>query len=707
MFSRLQEAGSGAFFFLSVTQLSNPSRADSSKKYRIQLEVSAENSLCCLISGDSEYLFTGNFGKLKIMAKIKCPHCGYLQEPYRHVILCEKCYANIKEIIDEHFKGKVEEEPPKELKSHILKWGWNAFDKPSREAPWRLSGPLVILKRTFETSFKRFSTLYPLIFLSFLFFMLIGIFTSRIGAHIVYKMSEVRPPDDFHDVNASMAGVVACLFISFYGQAAFLFAVSNERFGMRAALAKAWRRLGSYIVLMLIMAVLIGAMAALVGAAFPLFLIPAVMVGVSLAFTPFVFAAEDAGLIESFSKSAQYVSSSEAFKVFKISVVIRSWLQVFFRLAPVSLAVILMTYFFAYGGMALLSATENVYAFVFMISAFMSLPILFLTVFIFKIYEDVRTAKGFAPAVEITPPSSPEEVRAIPVSTGLSSFEELLSRSWELYARRFIPLSILNLISYLPHVIHILILVTGYFGLKIFFEAFSIEGDYGLFAFLVLPKEILAFLAVGVLVFFLLYVLSAILNVGLYLALELAFVYAIADETISAVEALRKASKRVGRYFRTSLYRDFVVSTGFMLFIPGVAFWVWYSFTPYVFALEKEDQTPLASLWKSREYVRGLWSTMFKKLISLQFLPLVVAAVFFLFIFAALPFYWISALFLSFFSGFHLPGMLTIYSGSFWSFMSFAFYILTGGFYLPFQKVFVYLVYKELKDLKADDSVGS
>ncbi len=617
------------------------------------------------------------------MAKIKCPHCGYWQEPYRHIILCEKCYANIKELIEEHFKGKAEEEPLKELKSHFLKWGWKAFNKQSREARWRLSGPLLILKRTFETSFKRFSTLYPLIFLSFLFFMLIGIFTSRIGAHISYTMFELRPPDNFYNLNVSIAGIVACLFISFYGQAAFIFAVSNEGFGVRAAFANAWRRLGSYMVLILLMV-------AVIGAGFMLFLIPAVIAIVFLAFTPFVFAAEDAGLIDSFSKSIRYVSSS--------------WLQVFFRLAPVSLAVILMTLFFAYGGGGLLWATQNVHVFVFIISAFISLPILFLAVFIFKIYEDVRTAKGFAPAVEVMPLSSPKEVKPVPVSIGLSSFEEQLRRSWGLYKRRFIPLGILNLISYLPHVIHILILLAGYFGPKTFFEAFGIKGDYGLLAFLVLPKEIVALLIVGVLVYFLLYVLSAIFNVALYLTLELAFVYTIADETIGAVGALRKAWKRVGRYFWTRLYRDFVVSTGFMLFVPGVTFWVWHEFTPYVFALEREEQTPLASLWKSREYVRGLWSPVFKELISLKSLPLVIVAIFFLFIFAGLPFYWISGLFLSFFMGLHLPGMLTIYSRFFWEVVSFAFYILVGGVYLPFQKVFLYLLYKELKDLKADDS---
>ena len=589
------------------------------------------------------------------MAKIKCPHCGYQQEPYRHVILCENCYANINEIIEEHFKGEVEEEPRKELKSDSLKWGWKTFDRQSMGANWRLSGPLVIFKKTLETSFKRFSTLYPLIFLSFLFFMLIGIFTSRIGAHIVYKMPEYAGPlDNSYNVNTSIAGIVACLFISFYGQAAFIFAVSNEGFGIRAALAKAWRRIGSYVVLILLMTVVIG-----IG--FMLFLIPAVIAMVFLAFTPFVFAAEDVGLVDSFSKSIRYVSSS--------------WLQVFFRLAPVSFAVILTTYFFAYGGTSLLLATENVYVFVFIISAFLSLPILFLAVFIFKIYEDVRALKGFVPTVGVMSPSSSEGVKAIPVSTGLSPFEELLRRSWGLYNRRFIPLSILNLISYLPHGIHILILLVGYFGLKIFFDTFGIKGDYGLLALLVLPKAILALLIIGILLYCILYVLSAIFDVGFYLVLELAFVYAIADETIGAVGALRKARKRLGRYSWTNIYRDFVVSTGFMLFIPGVAFWVWYSFTPYVFALEREEQTPLESLWKSREYVRGLWSPVFKELISLQLLPLVVAVVFFLFIFAGLPFYWISGLFSSFFTGFHLPGMLTIYSGSFWGVMSFAFYI--------------------------------
>ena len=618
------------------------------------------------------------------MAKIKCPHCGYWQEPYRHVVLCEKCYANIKEVIEDHFKAKAEEAPSNDLRGSFLKWGWNASNKQSGGDRRRLSGPLVIFKRTFETSIRRFLTLYPLIFFSFLFFMLTGVFTSRIGADIVSKMSEhAGPPDNFYSLNMSIAGIIACLFIFFYGQAAFVFAVSNEEFGTRAALAKAWRRFSSYIALILVMAVAIGA-------GFMLFLIPAVIAGVFLAFTPFVFAAEDEGLIRSFSKSIRYVSSS--------------WLQIFFRLAPVSVAVIFVTYFFAYGGTGLLGTTQSVHASVFIISALISLPILFLAVFIFKIYEDVRTVEGFETPAEITAPSSPQEVRTAPVSAGLSSFEELLRRSWELYKRRFIPLSILNLISCLPHGIHILILLAGYFGFKIFFEAFDIKGDYGLLALLVLPGEILALFIVGALLYLFLYVISAVSGLMLYLHLELACVYAVADETIGVWEAIRKARKRFGGYFWTDLYRNFVVSTGGALFVPGVIFWVWYEFTPYVFALEREEQTPLTSLLKSREYVRGLWSPVFNQLMSLRFLPLVIASIFFFFVFAGLPFYWIFGLFLSFFTGFHLPGMLTVYSGFFWVVLFLLFLIMAGGFYLPFQKVFLYLLYRELKDLKADDS---
>jgi hypothetical protein len=45
--------------------------------------------------------------------------------------------------------------------------------------------------------------------------------------------------------------------------------------------------------------------------------------------------------------------------------------------------------------------------------------------------------------------------------------------------------------------------------------------------------------------------------------------------------------------------------------------------------------------------------------------------------------------------------MYTIHIPLFWDVMSFAFYILVGGGYLPFQKVFMYVRHRELKGIKA------
>jgi hypothetical protein len=276
-----------------------------------------------------------------------------------------------------------------------------------------------------------------------------------------------------------------------------------------------------------------------------------------------------------------------------------------------------------------------------------------------------------------------------------------MRRSWTVYKNRFIPLTVLNIVSYLPHAIHIAILLVGYFGLKWFFEAFQATGEFGLLIFLVLPKGILALVIVAVLVYLILYVLAQISDVVLYLLLELAYVYLVADETIGAWGAIKKARKRLRGFFWAELYRNFIVSTGWTLLVPGAVFWVWYEFTPYVFALQREEGTPLSSLWESRELVRGLWGKVFKQLVSLKVLPLMIGIILIWFIFAGLPFYWIFGTLLFSFTG-HFPlGMFTIYGFHFWVMLYLLFILLVGGFYLPFQKVFMYLFYREIKDAKA------
>jgi len=546
------------------------------------------------------------------MSKIKCPKCGYWQEPTPPVVLCINCYADLRDVIGQsRAHDDPQTEQPTEIKDDPLKNTLKFTYKKLKGTDWKLSGAGELFTRTFTAAFKRFFTLYPLMFISLCSFMFIGLFTSHIGARIAFE--EVRAADS-SNIYMSLAGILICLLISFYGQVAFIIAVSNEGCTMGDALSKAFWKFGSYIVLFLIMAVIIGT-------GFALFLMPGVIAGVFLVFTPFVFATEDVSVIESISKSVKYVSSS--------------WLQVFFRLAPISLVVIFMTVFFAYGGSAILWATKNIFAFIFIISLLISFPIVFLAVFIFKIYEDVLKAEGISAASAEMPALQPEEVPSMVISApaGLPPFEVLLGRAWSVYKRRFLPLTLLNLISFLPHVIHILILLAGFFTFKTFCEIFGIKGEYGFLVLLALPKVILGIFIIVVVIYCIVYMSSAIFSHGLYLTLELAYVYAVADETISTGEALRKAWQRMGGSFIwANLYRDFVVSANSMLFIPGVAFWVWYTFVPQIFALEKDGQAPLASLWKSKELVKGFWGEVYRQLMSLRVLPLVIATIFILFV---------------------------------------------------------------------------
>jgi small-conductance mechanosensitive channel len=105
--------------------------------------------------------------------------------------------------------------------------------------------------------------------------------------------------------------------------------------------------------------------------------------------------------------------------------------------------------------------------------------------------------------------------------------------------------------------------------------------------------------------------------------------------------------------------------------------------------------------------VKGFWGTVDRQLIFLKVLLLILVTILILFIYAGLPFYWITGLFLSFFAGLRLPGMLTIYSQFFWGIMSLISFLMVGLFYLPFQKVFLYVFYVELNYLKQVDKTDA
>ena len=638
------------------------------------------------------------------MNKIKCPHCGYEQETRPHVILCDHCYANIKDVVDAHFK-KESEEPtevsgpsgsplrrgifaPNELGTAFL-GGILAIGKGIwAKQGCRRSNTGGILIRTFKTFAKRFWALYPLMYLSICFFMLIGTFVSIAGLQTLFHEEYPTNPS----ITIAIAfGIAACLFVVLYTQAAYIFAVSYEELSLGDALTRAWHRFGSYVALIVLM---VGC----IGAGLGMFLIPGVIAGILFSLAPFVFARENAGLISALSKSTRYVAGS--------------WLKVVLRLAPVAIVMLFAWYFYTYLGVPLLMQVSNPFIFIFIISGFMSIPVMLITILVSIIYEDLRTAAIPVPSPEAIskPPEKKVVAETIPTSEGLLPVTDLIGRSWGLYKKRFVTLTILNLISYLPHAIYIGFLIAAYFALKEFSATLSSTGLTGLFNLpfglglsflLLLPKWMLALLIVAPIVLLILHVIFQIFGLVLYLSLELAYVYALADEKISVWGAIKKSRARLKEFFWVELYRKFIVSTGALLLVPGAVFWVWYEFTPFVFALQREEGTALSSLWESKELVRGLLGKVFKQLVFLKFLPVVIVVILVWFAFAGIPFYWIFGTLLFAFTGHHPPGMFIIYSSHFWVMLYLCSFILVGGFYVPFQKMVMYLFYLELKDVKA------
>jgi hypothetical protein len=622
------------------------------------------------------------------MTRITCPVCGHQQVLEPPIVICKNCYADLREFVEKDrgvdgvdATGKVSEKPQMDFPGKIRAMSQNRIRKEDRS----LSALSIIVKETFATLFKRFRTLYPLTFLSIASFMLIGPLVSMMSIPIFFP--ELYETDLFNTLMNSI-GVTTCLVISLYAQAALMCAVTNKEAGIGEVLSTALPRLLSYAVLILFMVIAIG-----VGTM--LFLVPGVIAAILFVFAPFIFAAENADPMASLRRSIQYVR--------------KAWLRVVLVLAPLPLVIIFMWFFFAYGGTAILASSQNQFVFIFIISMLMGLPLTLIAVYVCKIYEDIGKSEGLTlvpqAATEIltTVPRIPE---VLSTAARISTFTELMGAAWDMYTKRFMALSMLNLISYLPHVIHFAIMISGILALTWFFDAFHMEGQFGLLVLMILPWQIIALLIIAVVLFFLLYVASAIFGLVQYLLLELAYVYVIADGATGVWEAIKKARTRLRGFFRVSLYWNFVVSTGWVLIIPGAVFFTWYSFTPIIFALQKDEQTPLSALWKSRELVQGLWGTVFKNLLGFRYLPVGLVVILALFIFAGLPIYWILGMITRVFAGLHLPGQLAIYSPHFWFPIWIALFMSVGVIYVPLQKVFLYVLYREIEDYKATQERG-
>lgn len=112
-----------------------------------------------------------------------------------------------------------------------------------------------------------------------------------------------------------------------------------------------------------------------------------------------------------------------------------------------------------------------------------------------------------------------------------------------------------------------------------------------------------------------------------------AMIYATVDPKLRFSDAFSIAKQRLWAFSWVLGLLGFIIGGGFfLLFVPGLIFMTWFLFSQYIFALE--DEGGMASLCKSREYVRGyfwnvllrlvvLWVIAFLLTLVLGWIPLV------------------------------------------------------------------------------------
>jgi hypothetical protein len=396
------------------------------------------------------------------MNKIRCPYCGTFQEIIPPITLCQNCYGDLGEEIKRHSPKTVAEEEIPDVRgptvSRYQTIQTNLREKKVDSGHFSL---LIILRKTGIDFLKRFASLFPLFYLSVFSFMLIGILISRLG------LSRFFPeyyPEDPSLIYLTGGGILLCLFASLYAQIAFVFAISEQHFHMCDVLVKALSRLASYIALILLMAIIIGL-------GYSILVFPGIIATVLLIFAPFIFVKENVGVIAAISKSISYVA--------------HDWLRVFLTLVPIPIIIILTLFFFAYGGTPILLKSQNELSFVFIISVVISISLMLMTLYVYQIYEDLRKSRGVVLPGDSAIPLSQKPEAKVPVpvfssSQQLTPFFEMLQQAWELFQKRFFCLSVLNSLSYLPHVLNLSLAVATYLSLKIFIEAFGLKGEFSI-----------------------------------------------------------------------------------------------------------------------------------------------------------------------------------------------------------------------------------
>lgn len=173
-----------------------------------------------------------------------------------------------------------------------------------------------------------------------------------------------------------------------------------------------------------------------------------------------------------------------------------------------------------------------------------------------------------------------------------------------------------------------------------------------------------------------LYLTALVITTVFGVLMSIALTYAIAGMATSVKSAYGMALKSFWRYILLGLVSVVLVTLGFLfLIVPGIIVSVWIVFAYFILLLE--DEGIVASLKKSREYVRGhCWGVF----IRLAVLSLSVILVFALQL--------LSAFLVSFLPDFAAEIVYVLLT------------LIMAGFLTPFSLLYVYQMYLELKSVK-------
>ncbi len=242
--------------------------------------------------------------------KFKCPRCGFEQSPAED---CRNCRVNIPKYIELQKRRRAipsggaqrpqgssppdgaqgppadKSQPPKEEAEP---------PKPPEISPQiELPGIGELFERSWKIFKSRIGTLIVLYLLSAVFFIIpVGIF---IGIGYLFSLFFSGSKTALI-VSGGLVGIIAGIIAASWGYAAFIFAVADNSLGIKDSLDKGWQRVEAFIWILSILGFI-------VMGGFLLFIVPGVMFTVWFAFAQFILAGEEEKGMNTLLKSKEYV----------------------------------------------------------------------------------------------------------------------------------------------------------------------------------------------------------------------------------------------------------------------------------------------------------------------------------------------------------------------------------------------------------------